>query len=35
MGTRIKTHTKGEIDQAGLINNPRELENISIKGVTR
>ena len=35
MGTRIKTQTKGEIDQAGSINNPRELEKINIKGVTR
>ena len=35
MGTSTKTQTKGEIDQEGSINNPKELETINIKGVTR
>ena len=35
MGTSTKTQTKGDIDQEGLINNPKELESINISGVTK
>tara|TARA_B100002052_G_scaffold138636_1_gene127105 strand:- start:385 stop:645 length:261 start_codon:yes stop_codon:yes gene_type:complete len=35
IGTNIKTHIKGEIDQEGFIRRPSELDAINIKGVTR
>ena len=31
----MKTQIKGEIDQEGLMINPKELEKINIKGVSR
>ena len=31
----MKTQIKGEIDQEGLMINPKELEKTNIKGVTR
>ena len=31
----MKTQIKGEIDQDGLMINPKELEKINISGVTR
>ena len=35
IGTNTKTQIKGEIDQEGLMINPKELEKNKISGVTR
>ena len=35
IGTKINTQINGDTDQEGLINNPKELANIKIKGVTK